>query len=58
MGTGLIFFALLTGSCDEPDPALFIAAFVINLLYFAALIALVVQLVQGSKPVGNRFDVS
>lgn len=58
MGTGLILFALLTGSGDEPDPALFFPAFVINLLYFAALIALVVQLVQGSKPVGNRFDVS
>lgn len=53
---GLVLFAMLTGSDDEPGLALFFAGLVNNLLYFATLIALIVQLVQGSKPEGSRFD--
>lgn len=56
--SGLVIFAILLGSDDEPDPALFAAGFVNNLLYFATLIVLIVQLVQRGKPEGSRFDAS
>ena len=54
--TGLAIFATLTSSADEPDLTLFVAGVVNNLLYFATLIALIMQLVLGGKPEGSRFE--
>jgi len=56
LGTAFTFFARLIGTFEEePDPLLFAAGFINNLVYLASVVALTWQLARAGSPGDNRF---